>query len=661
MKNIRRFFITVFSCSLFVSNVSAQAPPWSQATAVSDSLYEHVMSMVADNDGNIYVTGMFQAPSIVFGSDTLWNTAVQNFFLVKYDVSGNIVWARSASGYTDIIPISIAVDPGGNILVAGYYNNYSLAFSFGSFTIWNNLSLGAADFFTVKYDSSGTVLWGARGGGENNDYLERVITDGNGNVYVCGYSDSDTLTFGSITVNNHAGLNYDEGMVLLKYDANGIIQWVYTSSAESPSLAFSLCTDNSGNVFVGGSYNDSLVIGGYSLVALNPANMFFLKLDTAGTVLWGQSGNGSFNSYYPVSAYDMRSDDSGNIFMCGSFGTDTLFLGSSVLVNTTAGYDDTFLAKWDNNGNVLWTRTDGGVREDIANKLLLNENGDIYISGYYRSSDLNFGNGIFPHAGSIYTNDVFTAKFDSIGQNLWSVSAGGSENEWITSMALPPMGELMISGVYESPQFTLGSFTLNNSGYFDGFFATLGSCSVSFTLQPDTLPLHWLALYQSSGTAPFTYAWSWGDGSTSTGATASHTYSSAGYYNICLTLSDATGCSTTYCDSSTYINRNESAMITVTAMNATTTGMQEYPTAEQLTLFPQPADAGFHIRCPDASKTIVELYDMTGRIVYTQRYWNSSLLYVETSNISPGTYHVSINQTGITFNRKVIISHPKDF
>ncbi len=80
-----------------------------------------------------------------------------------------------------------------------------------------------------------------------------------------------------------------------------------------------------------------------------------------------------------------------------------------------------------------------------------------------------------------------------------------------------------------------------------------------------TCSLNWIAVNQATGVAPISYLWSWGDGTSSTGATPSHIYSTPGYYNICLTITDANGCTGMYCDSSTYIFRSnsEASMITI--------------------------------------------------------------------------------------------------
>ena len=91
------------------------------------------------------------------------------------------------------------------------------------------------------------------------------------------------------------------------------------------------------------------------------------------------------------------------------------------------------------------------------------------------------------------------------------------------------------------------------------------------------------------GTAPITYSWNWGDGNFSSGTNPSHTYNAAGVNNICLTITDATGCIDTYCDSSyLYRTGSSSTMITVTVINSTT-GISEILSGSSLSIYPNPS------------------------------------------------------------------------
>ena len=85
---------------------------------------------VGDNSGNVYMTGLFSSTSITLGNITLTNTGGIDVFILKYDASGNVLWAKSAGGVSDDNLNSVKVDASGNIYLGGYF--YSPALDFGT-------------------------------------------------------------------------------------------------------------------------------------------------------------------------------------------------------------------------------------------------------------------------------------------------------------------------------------------------------------------------------------------------------------------------------------------------------------------------------------------------------------------------------------------------
>ena len=127
-------------------------------------------------------------------------------------------------------------------------------------------------------------------------------------------------------------------------------------------------------------------------------------------------------------------------------------------------------------------------------------------------------------------------------------------------------------------------------------FTGTGSCSASFTVVPDTTPHLWWAINNAFGIPPITYSWNWGDGSSpSSGATPSHTYSAPGYYNICLTITDSVGCTSSHCDSSTYIYRLDASPITVNVIMPTSTSINSELHIRSILLSPNPTSSSINL------------------------------------------------------------------
>ncbi len=175
-----------------------------------------------DAIGNIYVAG---AAWGLFGP-----ADIQDFFVAKFDPSGNAVWSHSfgTSGLDQVN--SIATDANGNIYVVGVTEGKLGDTQFGS---W--------DPFLLKFDSAGNLVWSKQFGSAAKEVAWAVTADQLGNVFVGG--NISTPTTGTIT---HAN------MFLTKFDSEGNTQWTYSPSAVFYESIQGLTTDGLGNVYASG-------------------------------------------------------------------------------------------------------------------------------------------------------------------------------------------------------------------------------------------------------------------------------------------------------------------------------------------------------------------------------------------------------------------------
>ena len=152
---------------LITSSIStfAQAPDWLWAKGAGGTYNDYTHSIAVDANGNSYVTGYFDSPTITFGSTVLTNAnsagGTCDIFIVKYDESGNVLWAKGEGGTSTDYAYSITVDANGNSFITGYFDSPSIIF--GSTTLTNADNTGnTGDIFIVKYNTSGNVLWAKR-------------------------------------------------------------------------------------------------------------------------------------------------------------------------------------------------------------------------------------------------------------------------------------------------------------------------------------------------------------------------------------------------------------------------------------------------------------------------------------------------------------------
>ncbi len=170
------------------------------------------------------------------------------------------------------------------------------------------------------------------------------------------------------------------------------------------------------------------------------------------------------------------------------------------------------------------------------------------------------------------------------------------------------------------------------------------NCSAQFDMVADTTAPHvYFVVNNASGVPPLHFYWSWGDGTHDTTALPNHTYSVGGFYNICLQVTDANACITTYCDSS-FLQKNPNVMISV-AVIAGTLGIDKNTITESLKIYPNPAKDQLILDLQgteNLKNTIVSIYDLPGKLLLQQNI-NQSLTHFNISSFAKGIYLIKVS------------------
>ena len=222
------------------------AQNWLWAKSGFNTGYSEGLNCATDPLGNVYITGFFTPSSITFGSFTLSSSGGNAIYLVKYDASGNVLWAKSAGGVIADGGTSVATDRWGNVYLTGYFRSPTI--TFGAYTLTN---AGGADIFIAKYDSSGNALWAKSSGGSSADGTgdfqgSTISTDASGNAFITGYFNSVTISFGVNTLTNTGGRD----VYIAKYDSSGNAVWAKTATGTADDQGMSVSADMAGNVYL---------------------------------------------------------------------------------------------------------------------------------------------------------------------------------------------------------------------------------------------------------------------------------------------------------------------------------------------------------------------------------------------------------------------------
>jgi hypothetical protein len=501
---MNKYLFTILTITIFyqLKVVNAQAPDWSWAKSSGAEDNDFGSSTTLDSSGNVFVTGSYSSDSITFGSYTLINMGTTDMFIVKYDALGNVIWAKG-SGSSDTYSYGIATDVSGNVYVIGRYGSSSI--TFGNTTLFNS---GSWDIFIVKYDTNGNVLWAKSEGGLNSDYGYNITTDLVGNVYITGRYSSPSISFGNYTINNFGNAD----VFIVKYDSIGNVLWAKSLGGSGDEIGFGITADLNNDVYVTGYFvSPTIIIGSDTMSNSGGSDIFLVKFDSIGNAQWLKNAGGTGWD----NGYSVATDDSGYIYLTGYFLSPSINFGAFSLINSSnlGNTSDLFIAKFDLMGNIIWANGAGSIVDDVGYDIAVDNNNNIYITGNYNSPSISFGNIILSNTGS--SHDIFIAKYNSSGNVNWAIRAGSIYDDYSNSNALDLHGNIYITGRYNSSVINFGTNTIANfdstGNYVDVFIAKLNCAStpiITTSGQTTFCQGDSISLSVSSG---INYLWSSGD------------------------------------------------------------------------------------------------------------------------------------------------------
>lgn len=238
------------------------------------------------------------------------------------------------------------------------------------------------------------------------------------------------------------------------------------------------------------------------------------------------------------------------------------------------------------------------------------------------------------------------------GSATVSVTGGSAPYQftWSSLGVQPAVVQNMCAGTYSCVVTDAAGCTVSASLALSN---TAGP-NATFTMTPSGTPQVWnAAAAYSGGTPPYGYDWDWGDGSAhDTTAYPSHTYNTAGWYTICLTLTDANACVSFSCQNDS-LYKMSAAMITVNVVN-TSAGIQAVSKpALQFSYFPNPAHNEVRVQTSPAREATFNLYDLSGRLLMTRSL--AGRLTLDVSQLSEGIYTLSCRVGTEVISKKLVI------
>jgi hypothetical protein len=510
--------LLLFVLFIISAHVKSQ-PDVAWASNITGQGYDETFDVALDTAGDVFICGQIEFTSH-FGTYPLSTAGIHDIYLVKYNHSGQVLWARREGGVGGDKAYSVGTDRAGNAYIVGEYEE---DFMFGTTHV---VADAGNNMFIAKYDSAGTFKWvkTIQGGGETvRGYACAVDPDGN--VYAGGVIHGDAEYNGTRLFSTRGKTD----AVFFKFTTAGRLVWSKRiGDVNSDDLRGLAVHDD--KLYVTGSFETKTKFATTSITSSGDSDMYVAQYDTAGNFIWAKHGG----STGVDEGWDVTVDGNGDVICTGDFKSNATFSGTQL---HAMGNTDIFVAAYDDGGNLLWVKKSGGTGFDKGTGLSNDKQGNIYVTGSYE------GVALFDslHLNSFGGLDIFVLKYDPSGNPEYVKSLGGPLSERGRSCAADKYGNVFVNGEYWN-YINLDTTTLTGNLLIDAFLTRIGSYPVCSATTTVTYPISCYnqcdgaAMVFPNGQGPFSYQW-----------TTAANQTSDSVYNLCpgsyyVTITDAYGC-----------------------------------------------------------------------------------------------------------------------
>lgn len=513
-----------------------------------------VGDVATDSRGNSVIVGYTQSSNIL-GTGGPPESAYEGqvfSFLAKFDPTGKLLWTTYYGGALGARLTRVTVDKDNHIIGVGDSASPENIATPGTHqtSLYEGNPENYGDGIIVKFDSNGNRIWGTYFGGESFDGLTGVTTDHQGNIYAIGTTASheNISTPGSFKEIGDADVHHKWNGILAKFDKNGNRIWATFYAGEETN---EVAVDKEGNIyFVGSTYsNDEISTPGAhrkNILGTSWNEAFIAKFTPSGERIWG--------TYFGGYDYDfgegLAIDSENNVIISGATRSAEHIAtpGAHKEKKATSTDWDTFLAKFNSSGKLLWSTFYGGdeTESHYFNRVDVDINDNIFLFGSTGSnSGISTPDGFQP--AMLDGPDVFLTKFTQNGERIWGTYYGGNSSDFALSLDITDQGDIFLIGwTYSSIGIsTPGAHQVVHGGKIDAFLVKFKDClsGISAEAPAGVCEGEDVSFKASGGTS---YLWTGPNGFLSTIAApvipAAQPSASGTYY---VSISSGTGCDET--------------------------------------------------------------------------------------------------------------------
>lgn len=394
--------------------------------------------IAVDTDGNVVVSGDFSGHLDLSGDGQpdVHSRGGLDLLLAKFDRGGHLLWVKTAGGPGEERGYRLALRADGSIYWTGSFEHDVDIDGDGTLDL---RSRGKSDVFVARHDRDGNLMWARSAGGPGIDYSQDIELDARGSAYIAG-DFTDHADFNDDGAADVVGVQGREAFIA-KWADDG--EWVWTAPGVGPGndRGVGVAVDDDGSAYLTGWIQGQANFGRNNMI---------------------EAGTGGFDS-----GLDASLDSDGNVYVVGmARGTTSLDYGMFLAAYDTngelrwtrtlsvesssdageAGDGDALVAKFDKNGMQQWVHLAGGADTDAFRQVVVSSQG-VLIGGLVSTG---FSWGVHTESDAAGSSMV-VAMLDTAGRPQWSSLVGIAEEGNIRCIAVEDDGGILAAGYHSGP------------------------------------------------------------------------------------------------------------------------------------------------------------------------------------------------------------------
>ena len=363
-----------------------------EVTTYGGSQNDNAKAVISTADGGYAVLGHTQSQD---GDVTDKQSTDFDYWLLKFDGQSTLQWSKSYGGNSDDRGNDFVQTSDGGYAILGYSESTDGDVSENA---------GALDYWLVKTDASGSLLWQKSFGFKGRDEGIALIQTKDSGFLLVGVIDvTASEGQGNTTAKRHAGGDY----WAVKLSVDGTLEWSQYFGGTFTDTAYDIVEMGEGGYIIVGSSDSTDVDitdnkGSY--------DYWIVRISENGKLIWEKNYGGDEID----EARGIVSSGDGNYLIVG----DTRSSNDDVSLNHGAA--DVWVIKINSSGELLWEKTYGGTDFDAGRAICPSQNGGFVLAGSSRSADGDL-------TENMGQNDAWVLKIDDSGSLVWEGSLGGTK------------------------------------------------------------------------------------------------------------------------------------------------------------------------------------------------------------------------------------------